>query len=86
MVPNSTRPITTMNSAPITIEAKPKVSRTARGKSSPSRARAIARNRMIAYMPVFSSAADSIALAGLGASACASGSQVCIGASPTLVP
>ena len=41
---------------------------------------------MIAYMPVFSSAADSIALAGLGASACASGSHVCIGARPTFVP
>lgn len=41
---------------------------------------------MIAYMPVLSSAADSIALAGLGASECASGNQVCIGASPTFVP
>ena len=46
----------------------------------------MAKNRMMAYMPVLSSAADSIALAGLGASACASGSQVCIGASPTFVP
>jgi hypothetical protein len=37
-------------------------------------------------MPVLSSAAESIALVGLGASECASGSQVCIGATPTLVP
>jgi hypothetical protein len=41
---------------------------------------------MIAYIPVLSRAAESIALAGLGASECASGSHVCIGASPTLVP
>ena len=37
-------------------------------------------------MPVLSRAAESIALAGLGASECASGSHVCIGASPTFVP
>ena len=48
--------------------------------------RAMAKNRMIAYIPVLSRAADSMALAGLGASAWASGSQVCIGARPTLVP
>ena len=75
-----------MNSTPITIDAKPNDSSTARGYVPPSRAWAMARNRMIAYMPVLSSAADSIALAGLGASACASGSQVCIGARPTFVP
>ena len=35
---------------------------------------------------VFRSAPDSIAETGAGLSLCASGSQVCIGASPTLVP
>ena len=35
---------------------------------------------------VFSSAPDSMAETGAGPSLCASGSQVCIGASPTLVP
>ena len=75
-----------MNRTPITIDANPKASRTPRGNEPPSPARAIARNRMIAYIPVLSNAADSIALAGLGASACASGSQVCIGARPTFVP
>ena len=75
-----------MNSAPMSTEAKPNTSRVTCGNVAPSLAWVMARNLMIAYMPVLSSAAESIALAGLGASACASGSQVCIGASPTLVP
>ena len=37
-------------------------------------------------MAVLSSAPESIAETGAGPSLCASGSQVCIGASPTLVP
>ena len=40
----------------------------------------------IPTIAVFSSAPDSMAETGAGLSLCASGSQVCIGAKPTLVP
>ena len=73
-----------MNSAPIAIEAKPNTSSTW-FVYRPSSTAAIAWKRMIAYIPVFRSAAESNALAGLGASEWASGNHV-IGANPTFVP
>ena len=42
--------------------------------------------RKIPYIAQFNSTPESIALTGVGAWECASGSQVCIGAKPTFVP
>jgi len=42
--------------------------------------------RITAYSATFSSSPDSTAETGVGPSACASGSQLCSGARPTLVP
>ena len=44
------------------------------------------RKRAMPSIAVLSSAPDSMAETGAGPSLCASGSQVCIGARPTLVP
>src|SRR5439155_17447732 len=43
-------------------------------------------NRINAYKPTFNNTPDISALTGAGASLCASGSHVCMGASPAFVP
>src|SRR5438874_2570885 len=55
-------------------------------KLGPMARTVIASYRNSAYMAQLSRAAESIALMGEGASACASGSQLCMGMNPTLVP
>ena len=54
--------------------------------AGPTAAFTTAFQRMIAYIATASSTPDIIAESGAGASEWASGSQVCIGARPALVP
>ncbi len=54
--------------------------------STPTAASVTALNRISAYNPTLSKTPDMSALIGAGASLCASGNQVCIGARPAFVP
>ena len=57
-----------------------------RANPGPAAASTAGLNRRIAYTPTLSSTPDMSALTGAGASLWASGSHVCMGASPALVP
>ena len=75
-----------MNGAATAIESSPKNTSSPPEKSGPRQRAAMAWKRSTAVSAVASSAAESNALTGVGAWLWASGSQVCIGASPALVP
>ena len=66
-------------------DRRPKPSNTSLPASGPSAGRRAISERQATTITAGSSAADSMAETGGGASLCASGSQLCTGAQPTLV-
>ena len=75
-----------MKTAATAIEKRPSPITIGAVKAAPAAWSTMFFSRSTAYRAMFSMRPESIALMGVGASACASGNQVCMGATPALVP